>query len=294
MADDVNIKGQLTGGDRISVAGLFTANANRALAEGVTLKIAAGVSVTADDSFESLAARLGPPVTPTALAMANAGDETLLRVDAVIEYQESAKVVRPRDTLITMARRFRARFTDFLGGAVDLFSDQRLFAGNQTALVPVITCQAGDASTFDSLAKTPAYASSTGPGMTGAQLATQNAARPILRTGEKITIGNRPPYIVAPGDCLADVALALHLTVAELVGDGTVLAQPRLLADGAVLVLPPFDLKIPAGQTLASIAERTAATVEALASWPGNGAVEGLFAVGAAGTPRILARRSLT
>jgi hypothetical protein len=290
VADDVNAKGQLTGGDRVSVAGLFTANGGRALTENVRMTIAAGVTVTVDDSFDTLAGRYGAPVTPAALAMANADDPALLRYKAVIVYPEALPYeVRYGDTLITVAAHFRARFADFLSGAVGLFADQTLFAGGTTAVAPVITCLAGDESTFDSLAKTPAYAA----GLTGAKLAAQNAARPVLRAGETITVGSEPPYPVAPGDCLADVALAFGLSVAELIDEGTVLTQRGLLADGAVLVLPPFGFTVPGGQTLTSVAERMATTTGALATWPGNeiwpanGAVRGLFAGSSLDVPHL-------
>jgi LysM domain len=282
---DVNTTGQLTGGDQLSVTGLFTANGGRALTGGVVLTIAAGAVLSTDESFDALADRLGPEITATALALANAGDAALLRDDAVIAYQGSAPYhVQSGDTLISIAKHFKARFADFLSGSPGLLGDPRLLRAGRTVLVPSITCRARTESTFNTLAEDPAYASGLIPGMTGVQLAERNAARPVLRSGHTISYGSKDPYTVQPNDCLADVALALDVDLAILLDKGPITAQPGLLADAAVLILPPVQLKLANDQTLDSVAAQTAATAGTLGTWPANADVAGLFSAGTPGT----------
>lgn len=281
----VNNTGQLTGGDQLSVTGLFTANSGRALTGGAVLTIAAGAVSAADESFDALADRLGSEITATALALANAGDAALLRDDAVVTYQGAAPYhVQAGDTLISIAKHFKARFADFLSGSPGLLGDPRLLRSGRTVLVPSITCRARAESTFTTLAEDPAYASGLVPGMTGVQLAERNAARPVLRSGAIVVYGGKAPYTVQPNDCLADVALALDVDLAILLDKGPVTTQPHLLADAAVLVLPPVRLKLANDQTLDSVAAQTATTAGTLGTWPANAEIPGLFSAGAPGT----------
>ena len=286
VVKDVNDTGGLTGGDRLSVSGLFTANAGRALATGTTLEIAAGADVLPGDSLEKLADRTGPPATATTLAMANADDPLFLKTGARIVYGTTDHVVAAGDTLISIAADvFKARFADLLSGSPGLLTNPGLLAENRTALAPLITCRARNDSTFTTLAASPAYRTGTLPGMTATQLARRNAAAQILRTGETVSYsGTLPPYVVQPGDCLADVALHFGVDLTELLAKPGVLTQQRLLADGAVLFLPPVTLKVQDGETLSSIATRTVTTAGTLGTWPYNAAAAGLFAAGAAGT----------
>lgn len=82
------------------------------------------------------------------------------------------------------------------------------------------------------------------------------------------------------------MARSFGVSVHDLANAAGIVTRRRLLADLAVLTLPVFGFAAAAGDTLASLADRFATTVEALALSPGNAAIPGLFAVrGPAGEP---------
>ncbi len=276
----VNGAGELTGEDAITVADVFAANPSRALQAGAELSAGARLAVPAGagTSFETIAVTtLGSAVSATALAQANATTANLLAAGAVVVYQDRLPyVVKVTDTLVDVAWHFGATFGDFLSGAAGLLGDPGLLARGAAMMVPLLTFQAQAGSSFETIAHLPAYASGAA-GFTASQLATQNAGCPILRLGE--TVGYKgAKYVIQAGDALADAARALGApSMTEFLAGNPLLLAERLLADVAVVALPPFQYLVGADDTLASIAARLGTTIDVLAMAPGNASVD-LFA----------------
>ncbi|MFI6599275.1 LysM peptidoglycan-binding domain-containing protein [Nonomuraea sp. NPDC050536] len=275
---DVNATGKLTGEDRISVPGLFAANPAHPLKAGRRLTIGAQLAVSGTDSFQSVSeGPLQSAVSPTDLATANAGADGLLRTGATITYKGTGYELPSGSTLIRVARHFGARLAELLSGATGLLTDRTLFTDGASLTAPLVTYQARTDSTFAGIAALPAYSSGGSPGFTGTALALQNAGRPVLRIGEKIGYGDRQ-YTVQANDTLADVAMHFAVSVTDLLENSGVLTQPRLLADVALVVLPPFGYETGANETLTSVARRFAIPVEVLGMAEANGVVSDLFA----------------
>jgi LysM repeat protein len=265
------------GADGYTRYDLFAANTTHQLNTGKTLTIGLSHVVKEDEpqTLTTIAATLGGPITATTLAAANAADPAILRQGTTITYPgKPDHPVQTGDTLIGIAGIFGVSFSDLLIGA-QLLDDPDLLAPKSALLVPAVTYQTLAGDTFTSIAALPAYAA----GFTAAALATQNAASSVLRAGAKVTYGAKAPYVVRPGDCLADVALALGASLGDLLASGTVLTQDDLIAPASVLALPPFPYTTVKGDTLGQITSRFGITIAPLGDQPANDGIVDLFDV---------------
>jgi hypothetical protein len=265
--------GGLTGADAVTIADLFAANSTRTLVPNAKLFTGASVRTPSAGgmSLEAIATTmLGSAVTATALAQANALKTGLLKTGAVVVYgQQPPYPVTSTDTLVSVAWHFGARFCDLLSGAAGLLSGPGLLGGNAELDVPLMTYQAQSTSSFKTIAGLEAY-SGMHSAFTDEELALQNAGCPILRAGETVTYG-QATYVIKPGDTLADAAAMVGAaSVAKFLAGNPLLSSERVLADVAIVALPPFEYTVALNDTLAGIAERMATTVAVLAMAPLN------------------------
>jgi hypothetical protein len=284
IVDEVNRIGELPPGpDFYTLKKLFAANPTHVLNSGKTLTIGVTWPVASNDSFETIAVNdFESAVSPLDLATSNAANPTILRAGATIHYLDQEYTVVAGNTLIDVAWQFEVEFGNFLSGATDLTTQQTLFVNGALMLVPLVTYQAQTESTFDSIAAMAVY----GSAFSATALATQNAGRAILRIGEKVPYPTKSDYTILANDTLADVAAAFEVTLAELFANSKVLGQARLLADVAVIVLPPVAYATAPKDTLQAVATRFAAPFDVLGLQSANGQVENLFAdVDADGAP---------
>jgi LysM repeat protein len=270
---NVNSAGQLTGDDAYDLAKLFAANPAHLLKGSRALTIGVTAPVTAADSFDRVSVSFSSAVTPVGLASANAAATQLLATGAMIEYRDQTYSVAPNDSLIAVAKHFQVKLNELLSGAPQLMSQTALFTNNASIFIPLVTYQAQSADTFTSIAALSAY----GTAFNASALATQNAGRAILRTGEKVAYPGKDPYTIQANDTLADVAAAFAVSLADLFTNSQVLSQPRILMDVAVVVLPVFVYTTAGRQTLRDVANRFAAPFEILGLQAANGAVADLF-----------------
>lgn len=160
------------------------------------------------------------------------------------------------------------------------YTGAELFAANPTTpltagsalSVEGVTLSAQAGATFDSMA------TAFGNGLTGAALATANADNTeLLTAGAVIKYPGKPDYTVQPRDTLNLVAAAFGVSLADLLANSEVLTQAELIVALSTLTVPPTGYAAAAGDSLTSVAQRFAVTVEALAT-AANLGVANLFA----------------
>jgi hypothetical protein len=283
------------GGPGLTVADVIAANPTHPLAGGA-LTIGVTQTIGMHDSFATLAEAVARATGSGAigaaeLAVTNAAG-AVLRTGTTITYPGSKQmpyVVESGDSLVKIAKYFDVRLGDLLTNAVatppqpdrksasqpgpldapqpGLLDALRLLDPNGSALVPLLTRQALPTDTFASIA-----------GDDGTQLATANAGRPVLRVGVEVAY-SAESHTITPRECLADVATALGVPLADLLAHATVDGTPLLKASGmlaalVVLALPPLQVRVAKGQTFQGLAAQYNTTTAVFGLQPANGAIE--------------------
>lgn len=164
----------------------------------------------------------------------------------------------------------------------DIYSVEALFTDNVAAGLSTgkklritgstYVVQATD--TFDSIAAQAIFFS----GFTGKDLATANGeTASILSPGITINYPGKTAYTTLTGQSLAEVAVAIGVSVSDLVDNGNITGMAGLLLPVATLVIPPFNSTTASGDTLSIIASRYNITQAVLAIPAENGTVTDLF-----------------
>ena len=217
-----------------------------------------------------------------ALATANASKTDILQAGQMVTYNDKSYMSQAGDSLDKIATdHFQVPLGNFLIGS-SVLSQPGLLAGGAKIDLPLYaTYQAKASDTFDTIAKLSVYGST----FTATQLATQNAARSILRSGQKISYPDKDPYTTQPDDSLDQVATALGVSLPDLLSKSGVLIQENLLLPVALLDVPPFGYTTQDGDDLQSVAARFNFSLESLSYQEANGTVADLFATTSGGEP---------
>ncbi len=255
---------------------LFAANQTHPLNAGKPIVI--GVRATARqteatlsfDGIAEYAIENAAAFTAADIAIANATATSILKPGVVVTYASGTYIVSDGNSLLDIAGVFKVTLAELLINS-DILSIDALREG-AGVLLPYATYRALTSDSFSSIAALPLFQS----GFDAKTLATQNATRSILRAAVKITAAGKD-YVTIPDDTLADVAVALEITLSQLLDTAGLLANPQLLAPVAVLALPPLRISTAEGDTLSSIVERFAVSMEVLAFPGANGDQADLF-----------------
>lgn len=295
----INSTGQLTGLEAYTLLDLFIANQAVTITTGKPVIVGAVGKADAQTlSFTSFAesnAQNDGQFNATNLALTNAAETTCLQSGKVVTYHVAATVDKPAETktytikdgdsLISIARVFEVTINDLLINSDVLVID--VLRNGGPLLIPYVTYGALASDTFTTIANVPIYAG----GFTPAALAKQNAGRPILATGvEVIYKPTQAKYTTVANDTLSSVAAALNVTLDQLLSNNNsnVLTEPTLIAPVAVIQLPSFSVAAAGGESLQTIIQRFAISMDVLALVAENGSRDGFFAAPQLDVPHLV------
>ncbi|SFD59816.1 LysM domain-containing protein [Chitinophaga sp. CF118] len=132
--------------------------------------------------------------------------------------------------------------------------------------------QASD--TFDSIAAQSIFYN----GFTSKELATTNQATAnTLSAGVTISYPDKDPYKTLAGQSLNDVALAIGVSVSDLINNGNITGLAGLLLPVATISIPSFNSTTASGDTLSKVASKYNITQQQLAAPAENGTIIDLF-----------------
>lgn len=293
----INTTGQLSGITAYTLFDLFAANQTVPVTTGKTVTVgvqgAAAAGMLSFDAFAEGSDRNAGAYTSSELALTNSAATTILQPGKVVTYVVRATPDTPEETkthtiadgdsLVSIARVFAVSIGDLLINS-DVLGIEALRNG-AALTIPYVTYGAFANDTFDSISKLAIYAN----GFTASALARLNAGRPILATAvEVVYTSTGDKYTTVANDTLSSVAAGLNVTLEQLLTGSDILTNPRVIAPVAVIQLPRFNVTMAAGESLQTIAERFAISIDVLALTPENGAQDGFFAATRIDVPHLV------